>query len=166
MSRLLGNIALLNIGFLLVLQKSFFPYAIHKFYHGSYTGLLTFIYSATCPTLRVARAEIRLTVYRSSYINSQSNTRALVSGVALPPALSSDNWQKLYCRSINHHCYELKKSEQIEESIEMIRFYWVWALGNSKTTVLTTHQLYFFFLQFFDEISDYLFRNSWHQFLL
>ena len=76
------------------------------------------------------------------------NTRALVSGVLLPPALFCDNWQKLYCSSINYHCSELNESEQIKESIEIIRFYGVWALDRSKTTVSMTHQLDLFFFVF------------------
>ena len=48
--------------------KTIFSPAIHKFYDGLYTDLLLFNSSARCPTLRVARAETRLTVYRSSYI--------------------------------------------------------------------------------------------------
>ena len=68
MSRSSYNIALWIICFLLVFCKSFFQNEIKQLYHGWYKDLLTFTSSARCSTLRVARAETRLTVYRSSYI--------------------------------------------------------------------------------------------------
>ena len=68
------------------------------------------------------------------------NTRLLVSGVPLLSALFWYIRRSMYCGCNNYDCCDLKYSEHIQDSIKIIRFYWVWAQDESKTTVFMVGQ--------------------------
>ena len=69
------NIALLNIGFVIVSRKSIF--SMQTVLHESITDTDSLTFSFSASALRVARAETRLTVYRSSYIRVRSYLASL-----------------------------------------------------------------------------------------
>ena len=68
------------------------------------------------------------------------HTRAVLVSFPLGPALSDNNWQKMYCESWNSVYMKLKWSEQIQDSIKIMRFYGLWAQGDTEIEVSIPEQ--------------------------